>query len=81
MKRYVYIAACVVIGLIVSTLVHAALEVPILLLVTENVQYQDNVLWQNWEAIHGTGAAILWILGLVLGAWAGVKSWPTFNRT
>lgn len=76
MKRTFYIVLFCLLGLIVSTLIHAAIELPTLTLITGNFEkYSDSFIWQNWRIIHGFVGAVIWIAGLVVGYWCGVKWW------
>ena len=76
MKRIVYIAAFVLLGLLLSTLLHAAIEMPTLWLITGNIEkYGQSWVWQNWQLVHGVGSAILWLLGATLGFLLGRRYW------
>jgi hypothetical protein len=76
MKKVVYIVCFTFLGLLVSTLVHAFVELPLLWLITSDIgRYGDTFLWRNWEVLHGTFAVTTWFVGLVGGAWAGHRYW------
>ncbi|MEM9336526.1 MAG: hypothetical protein AAGA35_01555 [Patescibacteria group bacterium] len=76
MKRTVYIIAFIFLGLIVSTLVHAALEMPILWLVSSDYErYANSLLWQHWELMHHTVAVGLWVMGALVGYKLGKRYW------
>lgn len=76
MKRFLYIALFVFLGLLVATVLHALIELPTLSLITGNFEkYGESYLWQHWREIHGIGGAILWLSGAALGYWCGVKWW------
>lgn len=76
MKRIFYITSFTVLGLLLATLVHAAIEIPILSLITSDfARYQDSFLWRHWSAIHGIGGAVLWGAGVFGGVIAGRRFW------
>lgn len=67
---------CTFLGLLLSTLIHAVVEILILNTITGNLtQYGDSFLWQNWELIHQIGSLGLWLAGFVGGAVAGFSFW------
>lgn len=76
MKRYIYIVLFVLLGLLVSTLVHVAIEWPLLqLVINDYEQYGQSYWWRNWELLHGTGGVVIWLLGIGVGYWCGVRYW------
>lgn len=63
-------------GIVLATLIHAAIEFPILRLVTSDyARYGQGFVWQNWDVIHGGGGQLLLILGALGGFLAGRKFW------
>lgn len=80
MKDYLIIFAhytgWLVLGVLVSFIAHATLELPILLLVIyDYVQYGELWIWQNWEIVHRIGTATLLALGIVGGLYLGYRDW------
>lgn len=76
MKRLFYIAAFTVLGILLATLVHAALEMPALYIITSDFEhYQHSFVWEHWRIIHGWGGKLLWLLGALGGFIAGCKFW------
>jgi amino acid permease len=76
MKRIVYIGLFIFLGLAVSTLIHALIELPTLNLITGDFEtYADSYLWRNWKMIHGVGGVLLWLAGAISGYLCGVKWW------
>ncbi|OGI32000.1 MAG: hypothetical protein A3G09_02955 [Candidatus Moranbacteria bacterium RIFCSPLOWO2_12_FULL_48_12] len=76
MKRIFYIIAFMFLGLLVTQLVHAALEIPTLHLVANRYDvYGDSFVWQNWRVIHGVGGKLLSLAGLLTGFFLGRKFW------
>lgn len=76
MKKYFYIAAFTFLGLLLSFLVHAALEIPILSLVMGNYEtYGDSYVWRNWSMIHAVGGKSLSLAGVIFGFFMGRTCW------
>ncbi len=76
MKRYFYIAAFGLLGYLVSMLLHAAIEIPTLALITgEAGDYGKNMVWQNWHLIHGSVGFVLSLGGVLYGLFLGRKFW------
>jgi hypothetical protein len=76
MKRYFYIGAFMLLGFLVSMLVHAGIEIPTLALVTgEAGKNGDNIIWQHWNVIHGTFGIALSLGGILLGFFLGRRFW------
>lgn len=76
MKRYFYIAAFMVLGVLLATLSHAAIELPTLAIMTGNFAYYgDSFIWRHWSLIHGVGGKILWFVGALAGFLAGRRFW------
>lgn len=75
-KRTIYIALFTLLGIIVSFLVHAGIEIPVLfLLVKDFDRYGLGFTWDQWYIIHHVGAALLFLLGMVGGFWQGRYWW------
>lgn len=63
-------------GYLISFLVHALIEIPVLGLVTGAPgAYGDNIIWLYWGVIHGTVGALLSLGGVTLGWLSGRKFW------
>lgn len=76
MKKVVYITAFTVLGLLVATLVHAGVELPILhFIFTDYESYGDTFLLRHWDLVHGMGGALLWIIGVAIGFFFGHHYW------
>ena len=76
MKKVIYVGLFVLLGLLVSTLLHVAIEYPLLTMITGDFEYwQDTFLWQNWEVLHRYVGGAIWIVGLVLGYLLGQRYW------
>ncbi len=76
MKRLVYIVAFGLFGLLVATLVHAVVEHIALRVIFENPErFARTVWWQNWREIHGTVSTVLWLAGLMMGLYLGIRWW------
>lgn len=80
MKQMFYIFACGFLGLIVSTLMHAGIEmVAIQIIFGHPEMYFNTVWWQKWEVIHAYGSGALWVMGFVTGLYLGHKWWVPYG--
>lgn len=75
MKRIFYIASFAFLGVLVSTLVHAAIEIPLLSVMENQLMTGSSFLADNWWFIHGWGGKLLWLGGVVGGYIAGRRFW------
>lgn len=75
-KRTIYIALFTVLGIMVSFLIHAGIEIPVIfLLVKDFDRYGLGLTWDQWYMIHHIGAILLFILGVVGGFFQGKYWW------
>lgn len=75
-KRIVYILLFVVLGIIISFIIHALIELPILRLLTKDFdKYGFGLTWAQWYSIHYLGSIILLLLGIVTGYLQGKYWW------
>lgn len=75
MKKLLYIALFTVLGVLVSTLLHAGIEIPLLAMMENQVMTGDSFLADHWWLIHGLGGQLLWLAGAVVGFILGRKFW------
>ena len=76
MKRYFYIVAFMLLGYLISFLVHAGIEILILSVIMGNYEvYGDSFFWWNWTLFHRVGGILLSLGGLSLGWFLGRKFW------
>lgn len=75
MKRIFYIGAFTLLGVLVATLVHAAIEMPLLSVMENQLMTGRSVLADNWWLIHGWGGKLLWVGGAFSGYLAGRRFW------
>ena len=75
-KETAYITCFTILGILVSFLVHAGIEIPVInLLIRDFDTYGLGLTWQQWQIIHDGGAVVLLILGIIIGYWQGVYWW------
>ena len=75
-KKIIYILCFIVLGVLVSFLVHAAIEIPIInLLVSDFDRYGLGLSWAQWQMIHDVGTVVLLILGMIVGYMQGRYWW------
>lgn len=76
MKRAVYILLFVVLGVIVSFLAHAAIELSLVkLLVSDFETYSLGLSWSTWFVLHYIMAGVLFLIGAGVGLWQGIYWW------
>ncbi|MBL7141860.1 hypothetical protein ISS21_02055 [Patescibacteria group bacterium] len=76
MKRTIYITIFVILGILLSFLIHAVVEVWYIdLLLKDFSKYSFGFSWSQWYLIHYLGTAILFILGALAGFWQGKFWW------
>lgn len=75
-KKNVYILLFMVFGVLISQLIHSALEIwYINLLIQDFSKYSLGLIWQHWYIIHGIGTVILFVGGLMFGYFQGKHWW------
>lgn len=75
-KRVIYIAAFIVLGILLQQLVHAGVEIVVInLLVTDFERYGLGLSWNAWYLIHSVVGIGLLLGGIVFGWWQGVYWW------
>ena len=79
MKKLLYIILFGLLGLIVSTIVHGVVELVALKLIFGNPANETSVWWTQWKLIHAVGGSALWVVGVLLGLYAGVKWWDQYG--
>ncbi|MCH7883266.1 hypothetical protein IIA95_02540, partial [Patescibacteria group bacterium] len=78
----VYLSLFIILGIIASFLIHAAIEIPIInLLVKDFDKYGLGFTWQQWYRIHHVGSVILLLLGIVVGYLQGKHWWKVIYIT
>lgn len=76
MKKYYYIAAFMVLGYLLSLLIHAFIEFPLLALMSQSYA-EGEVTWltAHWATVHRFGGLALSFGGLILGYLLGRHFW------
>jgi hypothetical protein len=76
MKKYVYLTLMSFLGILLATLVHAAVEFPILkFLIADPVAFGAHPIFRHWEEIHRYGGLTLSLIGITVGWWLGRYFW------
>lgn len=76
MKKILYISLFIILGILVSFLTHAIIEiVGINMLVYDFSKYGLGLTWQDWIRIHNILAVFLFLSGVVFGGWQGFVWW------
>ena len=75
-KRTVYIILFTFLGILLSFLAHAEIEIwYINLLVGDFLKYGLGLSWDQWYLIHAVGTAVLFAIGAWFGFWQGRYWW------
>lgn len=75
-KKIVYLFSFAVLGILVSTLLHAAIEISVIYLLLDDFErYGLGLTWEQWYRVHGIGAVVLFVVGIGMGYWQGVHWW------
>jgi len=76
MKKFIYITLFIILGIMLSTIVHGLIEVPVIyLLVSDFKRYSLGLIWSQWYLIHHVMTIVLLIGGIALGAFWGFTFW------
>ncbi|PIR57659.1 MAG: hypothetical protein COU71_02915 [Parcubacteria group bacterium CG10_big_fil_rev_8_21_14_0_10_38_31] len=75
-KRTIYISLFTFLGILISFLIHATIEIPVInLLVSDFNTYSLGLTWGQWYLIHHAVSVILLLLGITLGYLQGKRWW------
>lgn len=76
MKKTVYLCATIFLFILLSFLLHAAIEIPIINLLTADfAKHSLGLNWPQWYLIYHIGTAALLILAVVTGYFVGQRWW------
>ena len=76
LKKFIYITCFIITGIMLSTIVHGLIEIPVIyILISDFEKYGLGLSWGQWYIIHHIGTVILLVLGVVLGYFFSVKFW------
>lgn len=76
MKYITYVGLFTLLGLLVSLLLHAVVELAIInLLVNDFAAYNLGLSWAQWFAVHRWGSILLTLAGIGIGFWQGLYWW------
>ena len=82
LKRTIYLVLFALLGFLVSTIVHAAIEIPVLHFLTKDFErYGFGLTWGQWYSIHHAGSFFLWTLGILFGYRQGRYWWNVIYGT
>lgn len=75
-KKTIYISLFTFLGIILSFLVHGAIEIPVInLLVKDFDKYGLGLNWRQWYQVHYVGTIVLFLLGIIAGYLQGKHWW------
>ncbi|MDF1498659.1 MAG: hypothetical protein P1P85_04905 [Patescibacteria group bacterium] len=76
MKKQIYIILFIVLGVLLSFILHAVIEIYYIdLLVIDFLKYSFGFSWSKLYMFHKIGTLFLFILGMGLGLWQGKYWW------
>jgi hypothetical protein len=76
MKRFIYILAFTLLGILLQFLIHAGIEIWYIgLLLKDFSTYGLGLSWVNWVMIHDIGTVVLFFTGAIFGFWQGRYWW------
>jgi len=76
MKRTTYITLFAIFGILLSTIIHGLIEVPVIyLLVSDFKKFGLGFTWKQWYDIHFIFTITLGLAGAIWGIVMGIKHW------
>jgi len=76
MKKFLYIFLFVIFGVLISFLVHAAIEMPVIYVLIQKYEpVRYGFSWSQWFLIHQIFTVITLIIGIGVGYWLGQHWW------
>jgi hypothetical protein len=76
MKRIIYIALFIVLGVLLQLLIHGVVEIWYIgLLLKDFETWGLGMSWSTWLMIHTVGMVVLLIAGIIFGFWQGKYWW------
>lgn len=76
MKKFIYIFSSIILGSLLSFLLHFGLEMIAIYFFTKDFyKYSLGLSWSTWMSIHYFGTFILIIAGIIFGYWLGQNWW------
>jgi hypothetical protein len=76
MKKSIYISLFIVLGILISFLIHGLVEIWYIgFLLNDFPKYSLGFSWAQWFLIHNIGTAVLLAAGILFGFWQGKHWW------
>ncbi len=76
MKKTIYITLFIILGIMLSTILHGLIEMPVIyLLVSDFKKFSLGLNWSQWYLIHHIMTVVLLLIGILLGTFWGFKFW------
>lgn len=76
MKKHFYIVCFTLLGVLLSFLVHAGIEIPAInLLISDFDRWSLGFSWNDWYTIHAVLSAVLLLAGAAFGFYQGMYWW------
>jgi len=75
-KKGFYIFSCVILGILLSFILHALIVIPIIyVMIRDFEKYSFGLSWNGLMIVHGIFTVFLLVLGIILGIYLGFKWW------
>lgn len=74
MKKKLYVALFTFLGILLSYIAHAVIEISAIILLADG-RRSFALPWETWMRIHGIGSVLLLVLGIWFGYTQGKKWW------
>lgn len=76
MKKNLYLLLCVLLGVLVTTVLHGVAEnIYIELLIRDFETWSFGLTWKHWYTIHTLTTVLLLLVGVVGGWFVGLQWW------
>ena len=75
-KEFTYLLAATFLGVLLSFLVHALIEMPVIWLLTSNFEtFSLGLTWSQWYTVHTVFGIVLFLVGIIGGFQLGRYWW------
>jgi hypothetical protein len=75
MKKKLYISSWILLGILLSFILHGVVEIPLLFLFSQDKSWMLGFSWQVWYLIHYIFTFILLVMGMYFGFRLGKFFW------
>lgn len=77
MKKNIYVASFIILGILLQQIIHTVVEVYVIsLLVSDFDKYGLGLSWDSWFTIHHVATFVLLLIGILFGYFSAKYWWP-----